>query len=305
MPSRTSRASATLVAVLAVLLSSGQLAAQPAATEQPRPPFNPAALNLPASANALVREIIDVQLTEKPEPAYLFRLRRETPAGVQTKEIVETSEGKVALLLAINDQPLNEEQRQKEDARLEDFLKNPEEQAKQWRRQKEDRERTRKMLRAMPDAFIYAYDGIEPAPSHARPLVRLTFKPNPDFKPADRETQVFRGMEGHMLIDPQERHLVKIDAHLVHDVNFGWGIFGRLDKGGYFRVQQSQVSGSRWDISEMTLDFTGKVFLFKRLRIKEHQIASHFRPVPQNLSLQDGVRMLRQRVTEVAQKKQF
>lgn len=279
------------------------VAAQAASDTPARPAFNPAAHNLPALANTLVRQVIDDQLKERTEPAYMFRLRRATPAGVQTKDIVETNAGKVAYLVAINDQLLNEEQRQNEDARLEGLLKNTEEQAKQLRRQKEDRERTRKMLRAMPDAFIYTYKSIEPMPNYAGQIVRLSFKPNPDFKPPERETQVYRGMEGEMLVDPVERRLVTIDAHLVHDVNFGWGIFGRLDKGGFFKVQQSRVSKDRWDISEMTLDFTGKVLLFKKLRIKEYQQATNFRPVPQNLSLEDGVRMLRQRSEEVAQKK--
>jgi hypothetical protein len=99
--------------------------------------------------------------------------------------------------------------------------------------------------------------------------------------------------------------MIKIDAHLVQDVNFGWGIFGHLDKGGHFMVEQSRVDKDRWDITEMTLDFTGKVLLFKRLRIKEHQITSEFRPVPQKLSLYEGVQMLRKQATQLAQKKQF
>jgi len=288
---------------VAVLMALAEPVGQAGAAEKSPPAFNPAAHNLPASANTLVRQVIENQLKERSEPAYMFRLRRATPAGVQTKDIIETSGGKVAQLVAINDQPLNQEQQQKEDARLEDLLKDPEEQATQLRRQKEDRERTRKMLQAMPDAFIYTYESIEPMPNYLGHVVRMSFKANPDFKPPDRETQVFRGMEGEMLVDAAERHLVKIEAHLVHDVNFGWGIFGRLHKGGFFKVQQSRVTKDRWEISEMTLDFTGKVLIFKKLRIKEHQLATHFRPVPQNLSLEDGVRMLRQKSAELAQKK--
>lgn len=288
---------------MAILLV-GQVAAQPADT-QPPAPFNPAAHNLPASANDLVREIIERQLQHTSEPAYMYRARKETPSGVQTKEVIETAEGSVSWLLAINDKPLNDEQRQKEEAKLQDLLKNPSEQAKIRKDQEEDEERTRKMLRTMPDAFLYTYEGTEPARSGAGELVRLAFKPNPNFKPPDRESQVYRGMEGHMLIDPNARHLVKINAQLVQDVNFGWGIFGHLDKGGHFMVEQSRITRDRWDITDMVLDFTGKVLIFKKLRIKEHQVASDFHPVPQNLSLLEGVQMLRKQATELAQKKQF
>jgi len=280
-----------------------QQAAKPAA--QASAPFDPAAHNLPASANDLVREVISNQLKQAANLAYMYHLRKESPSGVQTREVIETRDGNLAWVLTNNDQPLSDDQRQKEDGKLQNILKSPEEQAKRRKDQKEDDERTNKMLQAMPEAFIYAYDGTEPAASRAGELVRLTFRPNPDFKPPDRETQVYRGMEGHMLIDPVERHMVKIDANLFRDVNFGWGIFGHLDKGGHFMVAQSRINKGRWDTTDMILDFTGKVLLFKKLRIKEREIATDFRPVPHNLSLEEGAQMLRQTATQLAQKKQF
>jgi hypothetical protein len=299
------QAAKPFLSAVALLFGSALLVAQASGTNtQPQlPTFQPTAHNLPASANAFVREVIDNQLKQTGEPAYMYRVRKDTPSGTQIKEVVETNEGSVSWLIAVNEQPLNDEQRRKEDEKLESLLKSPEEQAKHRKDQKEDNERTNKMLRTMQDAFIYTYDGIEPG--RTGEVVRLSFKPNPNFKAPDRETQVFRGMEGHMLVDNAARHMLKIDATLVQDVNFGWGIFGRLNKGGHFMVAQARIAQDRWDITDMTLDFTGKVLLFKRLRIKEHQVMTNFRPVPQNLSLYQGVQMLRKQATELAQKKQF
>lgn len=292
-----------LVAI--AVLGCVQLAAQTAPATSHQAPFNPASRNLPASANDFVREVIDNQLKHQAEPAYMFRVRKETPSGTQTRELIEAANGSVGWVLANNDQPLSAEQRGEEESKLQKLLNDPDEQAKYFKRQREDEERSRKMVAAMPDAFIYTYEGMEPARNGSSELLRLSFKANPDFKPADRETQVFRGMEGHMLIDLNERHLAKIDAQLVEDVNFGWGIFGRLNKGGRFVVVQSRIAKDRWDTTDMTLDFTGKILLFKKLRINEHQTASDFRPVPQNLSLHDAAQILRQKATELAQKKQF
>jgi hypothetical protein len=291
------------VAFIALLLHV-PLAAQAPNTPQ-HAPFDPAARNLPASPNDLAREVFNNQLKHQVEPAYMFRTHKETPAGTQTREIIETANGSIGWVLAINDQPLSAEQRKHEEEKLDKLLNDPDEQAKHFKGQKEDEERSRKMMASMPDAFIYTYEGVEPGRNGFGELVRLAFKANPAFNPADRETQVLTGMEGHMLIDPVERHLAKIDAQLVNDVNFGWGIFGRLNKGGRFVVEQSRIAKDRWDTTDMTLDFTGKILLFKKLRIKEHQTASDFRPVPQNLSLRDAAQILRQKVTELAQKKQF
>ncbi len=295
-----------LVAVAMQLVASPIFAQQASKPATPPPaPFDPAAHHLPTSANDLVREVIGNQLKQEADLAYMYHVRKETPSGVQTKEVIETRDGSLSWVLTNNDAPLSDEERRKEDDKLQNILKSPEEQAKRRKDQKEDDDRTNRMLQTMPDAFIYTYDGTEPAANRAGELVRLTFKPNPDFKPPDRETQVYRGMEGQMLIDPVERHMVKIDAVLVRDVNFGWGIFGRLNKGGRFMVAQSRINKGRWDTTDMILDFTGKVLLFKRLRIKERQVATDFRPVPHNLSLEDGAQMLRQTATQLAQKKQF
>ena len=35
-------------------------------------------------------------------------------------------------------------------------------------------------------------------------------------------------MVGELWIDEGQVRLVKIDAHLISDVNFGWGVLGRL-----------------------------------------------------------------------------
>src|SRR5262245_57984546 len=185
-----------------ILMALMQLAADDLPNHQSKPPFDPAAHGLPASANDLARRVIENQLKHTVEPAYMFRIRKETPAGVQTKELIDTASGNVAWVVAINDKPLSEEQRKKEDDKLQNLLNSPDEQAKQFKRQKEDEERTRKMMAAMRDAFIYSYDGAEPPRNGNGELVRLAFKPNPDFNPPDRESQVFHGMEGNMLIDP-------------------------------------------------------------------------------------------------------
>ncbi|MEI4913999.1 hypothetical protein Q8G39_28525, partial [Klebsiella pneumoniae] len=66
-----------------------------------------------------------------------------------------------------------------------------------------------------------------------------------------------------MLIDASERRLVQIAASLTQEVTFGWGIFGRLDKGGQFTVEQSKISPRRWETAVLKMKFTGRVLLFK------------------------------------------
>jgi hypothetical protein len=109
-------------------------------------------------------------------------------------------------------------------------------------------------------------------------------------------------MSGQLWLNVAQSRLHKIDAHLFHDVDFGWGILGRLYKGGSFTVQQEPVADSHWDTTKMSLDLTGKALLFKSLSFQEQEYASDFHRVPDNVTLVQGVDLLKSGIPQVAQK---
>lgn len=247
---------------------------------------------LPSSAVELVRVTIQNELKQEASRThFMYRIRRETPAGSQTKEYVETSDGAVARLMAVNDKPLTADQRQKEDERLQKLLTDPQAQQKHRKEQQDDEQRVQKMLSALPDAFLYQYDGKENF--RGVQMVRLRFNPNPMFSPPNHETQVYRGMVGTMLIEPRVKRLAKIDGHIIREVSFGWGILGHLDPGGHFVVEQTDVGEGVWETISTTLSFTGRVLLFKRLNIQEKEVASNFVRAPSGLDLAKGIELLK------------
>ncbi|HEV2021645.1 MAG TPA: hypothetical protein VGQ94_03875, partial [Terriglobales bacterium] len=152
-----------------------------------------------------------------------------------------------------------------------------------------------------PDAFLYEFDGSEVGP-HGD-LARLKFRPAPKFEPPSRETIIYRGMEGTVVVEPRDLRLVRIEAALVEDVTLGWGLLARLNKGGRITMEQSLLPDGEWQTTSMTLDFIGKAFLFKTIRIKQKQSISEFRPVPANPSLAEGIALLKKQDTAVAEKK--
>ena len=236
---------------------------------------------------------------------FMFRERKDSPRGSQTKLLVETGEAMAGMVIAINDRPLTPEQRQAEIARVERFIKNPEELKKKIRDEKEDADRTARIMKALPDAFLYQPDGTEVGKEGlGKPgdeLVRLKFRPNPRYNPPSRVEQVLTGMEGTLLIDANQHRLARIDGKLVKEVGFGWGILGHLNPGGHFLVDQSEVGYNRWEVTHMDLAFTGKVLFFKSLNIRSNEIYSDFRPVPANLTFAQAVELLKKEEAVVAQ----
>jgi hypothetical protein len=236
---------------------------------------------------------------------HMFRSRRQTAQGSQIKLFVETQEGMAGLLLANNDQPLTPEQRQAEEARVERLLTNAGELQKKRKKEKEDAERTLQIVKALPDAFIYEADGTESGREGVgkpgEELVRLNFRPNPKYDAPSRVEQVLTGMHGHLLIDPQCHRLALIDGTLFREVGFGWGIFGHLDRGGHFVVQQGDVGDNSWDVTRMILNFSGKIMFFKNLRIQSDEVFSGFRPVSAKLTFADGVKLLKKQESVLAE----
>jgi len=275
-------------AFVAITLAAGIAQQTPAAkNDAPEPPqhsFNP---------HELVRQAVDNEVKAgHDDVSLMFRVRRQTPkAGVQTREYVETAEGTAGMLVAVNDHTISPEQRQQEFARLQQLLQNPGELRKKQKQQKEDSERVNRMVKTLPDAFRYQYDGTEEV--NGLELVRLRFQPNPDFDPPSREQQVFTGMDGFLLIEPHQARIARIDGTLFKDVGFGWGILGHLDRGGRFVVVQGPVANGYWTTTHMQLSFTGKALFFKSINIQETEDSSDFRRVPGHMTFAQGVEMLK------------
>jgi len=299
-----------VVSVLSVgaLCQNAPAPTQAPAAAQPQPAPNASAEaepRTPAAAQALVRTAIQKQLEEDEKgggPAFRYILKENGKHGRLTKEMIQTKDGIIARLIAINDRPLTPEERKADDERLEHLLNDPKARQQKFESQREDDKRTRQMVGALPDAFLFEPDGMVDGPDG--PLVRVKFKPNPKYDPPNRELQVFQGMAGTMLIDPHDQRLAEINGKLFRDVNFGWGILGHLDKGGEFLVRQSDVTGNgHWEVTSMKLRFDGKALIFKSIHIRDDDEATNFHVVPNNLSFAQGVELLKKQGTALAQKK--
>lgn len=255
----------------------------------------------------LVRRTVNNEIkASNGDARYMFKDFKKTPNGSQTKLLVETKEATAGLLIAINGKPLTPQQRHDEIARIDRFAQNPEELRKKQKQEKEDADRVTRIMKALPDAFVFQSDGTEPGSDGigrtGDELVRLKFRPNPNYDPPSRTEQVLTAMTGYILIDSDHCRIAKIDGTLMKDVGFGWGILGHLDRGGRFVVQQADVGNDHWEISRMDLSFTGKILFFKSLSIKSTETFSDFRPAPPDLTFAQGVDLLKKQEAEIAQK---
>lgn len=241
---------------------------------------------------ALVRRAVEHRLdSTKAHPPVQYLIRRIDERRDSTKAVIETPDGNVARLVAINGKPLSPDAEKTEFDRLETLANHPELQEHRHNNEQKDANRLTHLLSLMPDAFQYQSKGIFSCPSGQ--CYRLSFTPNANFHPPDLEANVFRGIAGELCIDKTTEELTRLDARFISDVDFGFGILGKLNKGGTVMLEQSDVGDNDWELTALTIHVTGKALMVRSFSFQVTEVATHYARVPRNLHYRDAVNLLR------------
>jgi hypothetical protein len=264
-------------AVLNPVLSGGQTA-QPALT--------------PSQAQALVERALATELRTAQDASHpmRYRLRKSSPRLTSTKEIVETRDGDVARLVSVFDQPLSQADEQAEEARLDALLSDPSRQRHRKQSEEGDMGIVLKLLRMLPNAFLYQYAGA--GVGSGGNVEKFSFQPNPGFSPPDFESQALTAMSGELWIDAAQERVTRLEGHLQQNTEYGWGILGKLDKGGWIVLEQAAVGGGQWRIARFQMKMNLRV-LFTARSIDTVEEMTQYAPVPVGIDYRQAIQMLR------------
>lgn len=239
----------------------------------------------------LVRQAIQHRLdADKTHQPLEYLLRKVDAEHDTTKEIVETRDGDVARIVAVSGKVPSADTNTYEVERLNHLANHPELQEKRHKSELRDAEQINRMLGILPDAMLYRFEGM--VPCGAGECYRMTFTPNPNWTPPDMEAKIFRGVAGEVWIDRQAVRLTRLDAHFIQDVNFGWGVLGRVNKGGTVLLTQADVGNGDWELTGMTVHMGGKALMVKKIDIELKQEMSGFKPVPRNMGYRQAIALL-------------
>jgi hypothetical protein len=249
--------------------------------------------NTKVSAHDLLRRVVNGELKAQADDHshWMYQTKAAKSGNEEVRWVVETPAGDLDRVLSINGKRVTAEQEKQEDRRIEHLLHKTEEQKKRQRAQAEDSRQTEHLFKMLPDAVLARYG------EQKGDLVEIVFGPNPDFRPSSREDVVFHAMEGRILVDDKEERLVEIDGHLSRDVKFVGGLLGHLDKGGEFRVRQSEVADGHWEVTLLHVNMNGKALFFKTIAVQQNEIRTNFRRVPDNMTLAQAAEELQRRCT--------
>ncbi len=243
------------------------------------------------TGQALVDRTLANELNAAEDASHPMRylLHKTSPRVTSTKEMMETRDGEVARLTAINDKPLSAADESYEEARLNELLGDPGKQRRRKQAEDADSARALNVLRALPSAFLY--QDVGPGEGPTVKVEKFTFRPNPAFNSLYLETEVLPAMAGEIWIDPVHLRVVRLEGHLQQDVDFGWGILGRLNRGGWIVIEQADVGGGLWRTVRFQMQMSGRV-VFKTRVFDTTEEQTNYAPLPEGMGYQKAIEML-------------
>ena len=240
---------------------------------------------------ALVKRVLQTEIAAVQDMSHpmQYRLRKTSPRYSSTKMIVETKDGDVARLIAVNNQPLSSDSQKAEDDRLQALLNDPSRQHHREESEQSDAKRIRDIIADLPDAFLYTYAGIVDTPQG--PSFRLTFQPNPSFDPPTLEGSVLKAMAGELWIDVAQQRVTHLDCKRQRDVYVGMGL-GKLEQGGALLLEQADIGNRQWRAIRMVMAMNVRV-LFETKNWDTTLELTQFAPVASGITYQQAIQILR------------
>ena len=238
-------------------------------------------------AKQIVQQAVNAELAaNRDDQSHWKYLKRED--GGNESIVVETEHGAVSRRVLEGGRPAPAAALRADDEHNQKFIHDPSMQQKQKRDGLHDEKDATELLNLLPQAFIWKVESETPE------MTTLAFKPDPNFHPPDMEARVMGEMEGTLIVDKKQHRIHTMKGQLSEDVNIGFGILGRMRKGGTFNIERRQVAPGLWQITETHVHIDGRALFFKTIGQQQDEVKSEFTQVPDGTTLEQALEMLKQ-----------
>jgi hypothetical protein len=243
------------------------------------------------SAEQMVRQMLHGEnVSQESRQHFIFRrLERSvrTKGHLWDELVVETTDGRMRRLVAIDGKPLSSSEEQAEEKRISNLAKDPAEFRREEQGRKDDQLRLRDLLKQVPEMFLLKIEGSEGN------CTRIAFEPNPEFQEQTFQDRIVHAMSGVLLIDSTSTRLCAVDAHLDHTVEFGYGLLGKVSDQSHFSVVRQEVCPGQWKTIKVDVHVDGRILLLKSVARDEQSTHFGFDLVPHDLTVAQAAAMVR------------
>lgn len=255
-------------------------------------------LALPAGSTAqanrpaldVVNQMVQAETAAAKDRAHFLYRRKETSTrtkGHQWEElVVEVPEGRMHRLIRVDGKPLTDSQQKAEHDRLQYLAKHPDDVRRENQSRKDDEARTSELLRVLPKMYIFSVDGTQDG------CTKVDFKPNPAYQEESYQDRVLHASAGYLLVHPGDNRLCKLDTHLEHPVEFGYGLLGKVSQDSRFFMARGEETPGQWKTLQLQVHIDGNILLLKSVSRQEDSLHFGFQQVPFDTSVAQAAAML-------------
>lgn len=242
------------------------------------------------SAIEVVNQMVQAETAAAKDRAHFLYRRKETSTrtkGHQWEElVVEVPEGRMHRLIRVDGKPLTASQQKTESERLQYLAKHPDDVRRENQSRKDDEARTADLLRVLPKIYIFTVAGMQDG------CIKIMFKPNPAYQEQSYQDRVLHASAGDLLIHPGDYRLCKLNTHLEHAVEFGYGFLGKVSQDSTFFMARAEVAPGQWKTQQMQVHIDGNILLLKSVSRQEDSLHFGFQQVPFSMSVAQAAAML-------------
>jgi hypothetical protein len=187
-------------------------------------------------------------------------------------------------LIAVDGVPLTPEELQKQDRKHREDVQrelekrrneSPDDRAKRLR--KEARERAEED--AVLDEILALYDirlvGREVLDGET--TIVGVLEPKRGYEPRTDAGKLLKKIRARAWVSEADYQIARIEAEVIEDVTYGWGILARLHKGTRATYLRRKVNGEVWLPAKETVHASGRSLLFRKFKLDTETTYSDYR----------------------------
>jgi hypothetical protein len=245
----------------------------------------------PTSADQLVKQMEQAEGAARNERQhFLYRSKERsvrTGGHLWDELVVETGEGRIRRLVAIDGKPLSGAAQKAEENRITNVVNHPDEYRREGQALQEDENRLANLLKQVPKLYVFRLDGSEGE------CAKVAFDPNPQFQEQTFQDRILHAMSGVLFIHDHDNRLCGIDSHLNHTVEFGFGLLGKVNGQSHFSVRRQKIIPGQWKNVKILVHVDGRILLLKSVARDEDATHYDFKPIPQDLTAAQATDLIR------------
>jgi hypothetical protein len=188
---------------------------------------------------------------------------------IRTHEFMVIYGELVRRLVSVNDKPISEKEKAKQDEKIEKLIRERENETseqKQKRIARYDKEQAdaREFVEEVTDAYNLTVLPSEQIAGHNAYV--LDAVPKPGYQPRHKQAKILPKFRFRVWLNSEDCSWIKLDAEATDTITYG-GILARIGKGTRLLIEQTEVNDEIWLPRHVAVKVGARLMLLKKLNL--------------------------------------